>query len=142
MAAHERIMDITEPSGEVWYRSHSLCDVGLALWRRGDRSKAGSMLRQAVELTLPMDDWLTAALSVEGLAWTAADMDAAARSATLLGASNALFERAGVRFEKLDAFHENCERRTRLDFAGAVQLALADDSDAEPLRDESLDLRR
>ena len=159
MAAHERIMDITEPSGEVWYRSHSLCDVGLALWRRGDRSKAGSMLRQAVELTLPMDDWLTAALSVEGLAWTAADVDAAARSATLLGASNALFERAGVRFEKLDAFHENCERRTRralgevgfqaayergrrLDFARAVQLALADDSDAEPLRDESPDLRR
>src|ERR1700716_177676 len=43
---HEEILAITEPHSELWYRSHSLWNLGVVAWRQGGPRRAGEAAEQ------------------------------------------------------------------------------------------------
>ena len=150
---HEEMLAITEPRGEAWYRSYSLYDLGFAMWRQGEPDRAADLFRQSLRLRLLVDDPLSTALSLEGLAWIAAGRDDHHHAAVLLGAAEALSQGVGTptaTFPDLLEYHDDCEQRIRqalgdrafleafeygrdeLGFAGAVAHALRDAPEGRP----------
>ncbi|MFE7721381.1 protein kinase [Nocardia rhizosphaerihabitans] len=116
VGCHQQVLDITESHGESVYRSYSLWALGVAIGQRGDRGKATELLEQCLRLTRLVHDPLTAAITLEALAWIASAEDGARRAATLMGAAEALGHAMGsssVLFPTLLARHEDCERLTR-----------------------------
>src|SRR5205823_4696435 len=71
LACHEEVLAITEPRGEVWYRSLSLLAFGLAMWREGDLQRATGLERESLRLKRVLNDLLGTAWCLEVLAWIA-----------------------------------------------------------------------
>ncbi|GAB2832390.1 ATP-binding protein [Lentzea nigeriaca] len=116
LACHEEALAITEPRGEVWYRSISLWVLGLALWQQGHPRQAVGLVQQSLRLKRPLDDLLGAAWCLEALAWIEADGPDPRRAATLLGAAAERWhatDASPAKSPHLLGYHEICEQRTR-----------------------------
>jgi predicted ATPase len=116
LACHERILAITEPRGELWYRAYSLWACGLAARGQGDSRQAAALVHESLRLKRQLDDPLGATLCLEVLAWLAADERDHRRAATLLGAAAPLTQTMTTRTATLRntrAYHDECERQTR-----------------------------
>lgn len=75
--------------GERWNRSYALWALGLATWQRGDYGRAAGQEQAALRLKRDVGDQVGMALCLEALAWIAASLGQAARTAELLGAATA-----------------------------------------------------
>ncbi|MFC7449714.1 protein kinase domain-containing protein [Rhodococcus daqingensis] len=111
----ERMLDITEPRGEIVFRAWALQTLGLTVWST-DPPRAIALLEQALRLSRSFDDAYGSSLCLDGLAWTAAADGEHTRSAVLLGSAQAMRQMGGVQDIALPswrAHHDECERRTR-----------------------------
>jgi len=111
----EQVLDITEPRGELAFRSWAVRTLGLAVWST-DPERAVALLEQALRLSRSVDNSFGAAPSLEGLAWIAAADGDYARSAVLLGHAQGMRQTVGlpdIAIPGLRAQHDECERRTR-----------------------------
>ncbi|AQA20933.1 NB-ARC domain protein [Rhodococcus sp. MTM3W5.2] len=111
----EQVLDITEPRGELAFRSWAVRTLGLAVWST-EPERATALLEQALRLSRSVDNSFGAAPSLEGLAWIAAADGDYTRSAVLLGCAQAMRQTGGlpeIAIPGLRAQHDECERRTR-----------------------------
>ncbi len=95
--------------GEQWLRSWSVLFLGLAEWIRGRLPQAVPLLRQALTMKWELADLIGSAHAIEFLAWAALTEGEAERAASLLGASQRLFEPLGahlVGFERLQQLRQ------------------------------------
>ena len=110
-AAHERSLEICEPSGESWCRSFSLWHLGLVIWSGGDLARALKLEGKSLELKRLMDERLGLALCLEACAWMHAAGDPP-RAATLLGAADRLWNFMATSLEVLPgltSMRQDCE---------------------------------
>jgi non-specific serine/threonine protein kinase len=144
VACHEEILAITEPRGEILYRSYSLYFFGVAVWLRGDFRRAAGLVEQSLQLKRLVDERLGTVWCLEALAWIASGEHDPRRAATLLGATESLSRTLGTppaAFPDLLVYHDQCEQQahremgeqafqtafrhgTSLDFEGAITYAL------------------
>ncbi|TJZ75821.1 protein kinase [Rhodococcus oryzae] len=111
----EQVLDITEPRGELAFRSWAVRTLGLAVWTT-EPARAIALLEQALRLSRSVDNSFGAAPSLEGLAWIAAAAGDHTRSAVLLGCAQAMRQTGGlpeIAIPGLRAQHDECERLTR-----------------------------
>ncbi|MFC9787977.1 ATP-binding protein [Rhodococcus sp. NPDC127528] len=97
IACHEEVLELTESRGESMFRAYSLCMLGLAVWQEGDPVRGTRLLEEGLRLTRLMDDPLTAATSLEALAWIAAERHESERAAVLMGASESVGQASGIK---------------------------------------------
>lgn len=137
---------------ERWDRSYIQWVRGIEHWLRGDLDTAEALGREALALHQVFNQSVGTALMTELLAWVAESSGRARRSAELLGAASALWERTGTTIAALGpglfGWHAACEARARKALSDAefdavartgaartvaeiVTLALADGSAAE-----------
>lgn len=115
-ASHRRVLSLTEPRKESWYRSYSLWALGLADLREGQHVEARRNLEQSLRLRRAMNDLLGSAWCIEGLALAASQEKPGERAATLFGMASALSSVAGTptaTFPDLVVMHDAGERATR-----------------------------
>lgn len=77
-----------------WPTAYSLWALGIAIWQR-DPGRATQLQREAIRLREPVGDHSGNALSLEALAWCAAE-GSPERAATLLGAAKMLWRLGGA----------------------------------------------
>jgi predicted ATPase/DNA-binding CsgD family transcriptional regulator len=114
-ACYEEILALTDSCDELFNRANALWALGLALWRRGEPARAADLQRDSLQLKWRIGDRLSAALSVEAIAWIAADR-APERAATVLGVAEALWHAGGTRMDTqrhLVDDHDHCVRTCR-----------------------------
>jgi non-specific serine/threonine protein kinase len=70
---YERVLAITDARGESVFRSYCLWGLAVAVWRRGERERAVGLLEQALQADLEVNDRFNASLSLQALAWIAAE---------------------------------------------------------------------
>ncbi|MGW4773488.1 protein kinase domain-containing protein [Nocardia sp. NPDC004278] len=112
----EKVLAITESSGDSVHRSYALWVTAVATWRQGDRDRALQLLRHELQLIRQLKDSVMGALALEALAWMVGAQGDARRAAVLLGAAQALSQSTGtstVPFPNLTVHHEDCERAAR-----------------------------
>jgi predicted ATPase/DNA-binding CsgD family transcriptional regulator len=116
LACHEEMLAITEPRGEVWYRSISLWALGVTVWRQGHLRRATGLVRESLRLKRPIDDLVGMAWCLEVLAWIATGDPDPRRAATLLGAAQGLWSAIGTSpatVQHLHGYHEQFGQRAR-----------------------------
>ncbi len=128
-ACYREMLAVTEPRGEVFYRSMALWMAALGAWRQGRFAQAAATAREGLRITRAhgFHYWFSIAMSLEALAWIAGGQRQHRRAATLLGAVDALFSDLGTAvatYQNLIADHEACERQAR-DALGAAVFAAA-----------------
>ncbi|WP_433207360.1 protein kinase domain-containing protein [Nocardia sp. CA-107356] len=154
IACLEKMLAITESSGETLERSWAMWATGFAQWRGGESNRAEQFLNEGIRLAgLVADPLITAACS-ETLAWIASERHQARRAAVLMGAADSLGQVAGssaFMFRKLLVYREECARNSRkelgerafeaarqegtaMSFDTAAAFALGDESEAGPVR--------
>jgi len=141
-----RVLALTESHGESVFCTYALWSIGVEHWRRGERAKAGELLRRALQIARELDDVRTAASCLEVLAWIAADDGKPLRAVTMLAAADSAGRSVGnwaFLFPNLPAFHQKCAETIRatigaqaydaayhegraMKFIDAVSYALAD----------------
>ena len=84
-------------SGERWARGYLQVITALALFLQGKHEASGVAARGSVQLKYELGDIVGTAYCLEMLAWLAAAQQRGGRTAWLLGAADALWERAGKR---------------------------------------------
>jgi non-specific serine/threonine protein kinase len=84
-------------SGEQWVRSYLLSITGLALFLQGKHAESAPAVCQALEMKCQLGDIVGAGYCLEALAWLAAGQQRYERTMWLLGAADALWDRAGSR---------------------------------------------
>lgn len=162
----QQILTVTETRGEVLYRSYALRAMAVALWRKGNSSRAAELLEKSLRLTREGSGFLTAAACLEVLSWTAAAGPDVKRAAVLMGAAEELARSMGsftALFPELQMHHEQCKRTVRqelgeqafelahnegrcLDFDAAIAYALreqaVDNDKAQPSAANSFTLTK
>jgi len=142
LAYAERCIEASEALGEQWCAALARWTQALIVWRAGRRAKAKTYARDVLRLKQPFGDRLGMAMSIEMLAWAAADEGRFDHAAVLLGAVDAALASIGSSlFRHLLDDHEACVAGTSqalgdmdyarhfregqdLTFDEAVQLAL------------------
>ena len=102
--AHRECLALTEPLGELWFRSYSLWALGLDAWRTGDQQRATALEKDSLRMKRDLDDHLSIALCLEALAWLAATEHDPERSPTLLGAADAIWRVIGMSLTEIPFF--------------------------------------
>jgi predicted ATPase/DNA-binding CsgD family transcriptional regulator len=108
---HGRCLELTESSGEAWFRSYSSWALGLAAWRLGDHARARTLEAQSLRLKRGLDDDLGVACCLEALAYIETQEGEFDRAATLLGAASRLWRSIGTdtsAFRELAVYHTDC----------------------------------
>jgi ATP/maltotriose-dependent transcriptional regulator MalT len=108
---HERGRELTEPRGEVWFRSHSAWALGVAAWRLGDKVRGRALEQQSLRLKHGLDDDLGVACCLEAFGCIETSEGNFERAATLLGAASRLWRGMGTdtsAFRDLDRYHADC----------------------------------
>lgn len=115
IACLEEVVTVADAHQEREIRARALRPMALALWQQGQLEQAERLLDDALRLVRPVVDPLVASVSLELLAWMAAEMQDAPRAAVLLGAAYGLGHAIGssIMFPQMAAYHEECERRAR-----------------------------
>jgi predicted ATPase/DNA-binding CsgD family transcriptional regulator len=113
-ASHQRVLAITQPRGEIWWRATSLWALGLSAWRHGDPEGARNDLEQSLQLRRSMADSMGSVWTLAALALAHADLGDLERSAVLLGVVTSLTRAAGAppsMFPELEEALIACEER-------------------------------
>ncbi|WP_433678710.1 protein kinase domain-containing protein [Nocardia sp. CA-119907] len=110
----EEVLATGNSHDEIVFRSMALRPMAFAAWRQGERERAAQLVEEAIRLSRRVVDPL-AAVSLEILAWSAAENRDARRAAVLLGAAHEVGHAVGssIIFPHLLVYHEECERRIR-----------------------------
>jgi non-specific serine/threonine protein kinase len=104
----------SEAAGEQWCAALARWTQALVVWRSGRRSKVKTYARDVLRLKQPFGDRLGMAMSMEMLAWAAADEGRHDHAAVLLGAADAALESVGGSlFNHLLEDHDACVEQTR-----------------------------
>ncbi|MEU0807737.1 NB-ARC domain-containing protein [Streptomyces sp. NPDC005970] len=122
----EECLALCEAGGAQWARSYALWALGLHTWRRGDRRRATTLVRDALRTRWAVRDRWGMALCLEVLAWTAAFGGQSGHGARLLGAADAMWSSLGASpsgFRHLAAVHDEVAARLRADLGGAAYAA-------------------
>jgi non-specific serine/threonine protein kinase len=117
-------------SGERWARGYLQVITALALFLQGKHQASGAAARGSVQMKHELGDIVGTAYCLEMLAWLAAAQLRGERAAWLLGAADALWERAGKRLGGtaiMEEFHQRA--------AKAAQDALGEERYATLFRD-------
>jgi predicted ATPase/DNA-binding CsgD family transcriptional regulator len=142
---------LADAHGALSSKAYALWSVGVARWRAGDYVEATRLLRESVELFLPMHDLTGISFGVQALSWCAAFASPDTRAARLLGGSQATWRTSGAKVDETNAygmfdaraeevvrealgsrrFEEAFEEGASYSFEQAVSLALGHDDDAE-----------
>jgi non-specific serine/threonine protein kinase len=108
---------LAEATGEVWWRSFALWALGALQWRAGELAAATASLRQGLSVRERVEDeQFSGGLTMETLAWIAADEGRDERAAQLLGASEKMWRTMRTSlsvFHRLQDFHNACVERLR-----------------------------
>ncbi|MGY4099349.1 protein kinase domain-containing protein [Nocardia sp. R16R-3T] len=159
---YERGLAITEERGESYFRSYLLWVLAIVVWRRGEYARATRLLQQALQVSRSIADRLNAILSLQTLAWIAADQQDVERATVLTGAASQLGKSVGspfVLFPDLLAYQDECERKSRqkmseksfaaarrkgaaLSFEAAVAYALGERAAPTPISDAGCNLTK
>jgi non-specific serine/threonine protein kinase len=102
--AHRECLALTEPLGELWFRSYSLWALGLDAWRSGDQRRATALEKDSLRMKRDLDDHLSIALCLEALAWMATTGPDPERSPELLGAADAIWRVIGMSLNEIPFF--------------------------------------
>jgi predicted ATPase/DNA-binding NarL/FixJ family response regulator len=104
---------ISEQLGERWTKSYALWSVGLAAWVHERLDHATTMGKSALAIQQGFNDHVGSALMIELMAWIAASQRDFRRSAVLLGAISAIWQRIGTDVSSfgphLAQHHAQCE---------------------------------
>ena len=94
--ALRRCLALADRVGESQLRASALALQALGALRRGQSSSARRLAREGLRTKVAADDWFGIAFLLEVLAWIALADDDPARTATLLGAAEGMWSKAGV----------------------------------------------
>ena len=110
----ERCIAASEAVGEQWCAALARWTQALLGWRAGRTARVKAYARDVLRLKQPFGDRLGMAMSMEMLAWVAAEEGRPEHAAVLLGATDtALASIGGALFRHLLDDHEACVARTR-----------------------------
>ncbi|MGQ4618649.1 protein kinase domain-containing protein [Nocardia sp. R7R-8] len=116
-ARYREVVSITEPSGEMLFRSVALRGIAVATWEPGEQGRAQQQLEQALRINRRLRSPVATAFSLEALAWTASANGNAERAAVLMGAAQGHLWPRGSNvpavFPKMARLHEECATTTR-----------------------------
>ncbi|MGW6377022.1 ATP-binding protein [Rhodococcus sp. NPDC055112] len=116
IACHERVLAITTPQGECFYRAYSLWALGVTTLRVGDADRAVTLSEQALRLIRQINVQVLTDWCLELLAWIAIREGNPTRAAVLMGAAETLSRKVGsasVTLPYLLDYHDICEQSTR-----------------------------
>ena len=103
---------IGEEHGELWAQAYAIYVLALCAWVSGDFERADRLGRECLRIKRSFHDLLGIVLAIEVLAWIAASQGNAARAATLLGATNEIWQSVGYPMfgsRHFGAPHGECE---------------------------------
>jgi predicted ATPase/DNA-binding CsgD family transcriptional regulator len=97
-AAFKEMLEMTEPRGEMLYRSRATWGLGLASWREGDPAQGAALITDSLAhiRDAGLHDQFGIAACLEVLAWTAAEQSDLRRAAALFGAADTLWNQIGT----------------------------------------------
>ncbi|MBY8863534.1 protein kinase [Nocardia sp. CA2R105] len=110
-----RMVAVTEPSGELAYRSAALRGIGVQAWQQGDRDRAQQLIETALRLNSELNSPVSASFVLQSLAWVVADIDPE-RAAVLMGATDTMWpatSSATIISPDMSPFHQRCEQTAR-----------------------------
>ncbi|WP_370937408.1 LuxR C-terminal-related transcriptional regulator [Amycolatopsis sp. cg13] len=111
----EELYERCTAAGERWNLSYARWLRGMLALVRGEHETAEAELFEALRIKRPFRDTLGLALTLEVLAWVAADRGEADRAATLSGATDSLWRTIGARL--MPGARRRYERQGRMDLA-------------------------
>ncbi len=106
---------IGEEHGELWAQAYAIYVLALCAWISGDFERADQLGRECLRIKRSFHDLLGIVLAIEVLAWIAASQGNATRAATLLGATNEIWQSVGYPMfgsRYFGAPHGECESAT------------------------------
>jgi len=95
-SAYQRCLDLTRPRGERWLTSYSLWGLGVDALLAGRLDDSVSLEREALEAKAMFGDQLGIGLTVEALAWAAAERGQGKVAALLLGTAQGIWDTLGT----------------------------------------------
>jgi predicted ATPase/DNA-binding CsgD family transcriptional regulator len=105
-------LEVSEASGEVWWRSFALWALSVLRFRDGDNAGATEAAKQALDVrNFVEDEQFSVVLALESLAWVAGSEQRDQRAAQLLGASDRMWSAMHTSLassRSLREFHEEC----------------------------------
>ena len=107
--------------GELWTRGYLLNFLAQAHWLRGDQERGDALAREAVACKHALDDRFGLIVTVETLAWMAAELGRHERAACLLGSAERLRDEISV--TPVELFRTQHERSVSLITRGIGQKA-------------------
>ncbi|QSE87112.1 protein kinase domain-containing protein [Rhodococcus koreensis] len=113
---YEHVLTITEARGESVHRAHTLWALAVAVWRKGDRTRATRLLVQALKTGRKVNDRMKASMCMQALAWIAAEEGNPRRAVMLAGAAEQLSRSVGsstVLLPDMLVYQDEFERKTR-----------------------------
>ena len=112
---YEKVLSVSEASGESLFRPSALWGRGIAAWRQGEHIYAQALLQESLRVDQRAPTPVVVALDLEGLAWTGIGGDNE-RAAVLMGAAEHMLRSSAPGysvFPELAHAHEECERAVR-----------------------------
>ncbi|MFL5727025.1 MAG: ATP-binding protein [Chloroflexota bacterium] len=130
---------LSEELGETWERAYLLHFLAVALLHKGEPAEAEVHARRCLELKRALGDLIGMASAVEALALIAMSRGSSERSATLLGAGEAIWRSIPTTLlEPYRADHDRTEAGARAAL-GATQFEAAHRAGLEMTRDDVVD---
>ncbi|MEU5883116.1 LuxR C-terminal-related transcriptional regulator [Spirillospora sp. NPDC047279] len=121
-ALADEALDLLGSSGERFHRSYGLLVKSFALMAGRRVDECGQVARDCLMMKHQFGDLVGTGFVLEVLAWVGAHQGGHRRSAWLIGAAEAIWEKVGhprFGFALLDGFHEEAERLARDDLGEA-----------------------
>lgn len=113
-AYYNELRHLCRERGEKWRQSYALWGLGMEAWRQGDASTAATLVREVLENLQDFNDYHTAGLCTEALAWITRSEGQPERAACLLGLAHTIRgEEGGPRLPLFEEYHDLCERQVR-----------------------------
>ncbi|MGV0792731.1 ATP-binding protein [Mycolicibacterium sp. XJ1819] len=109
LTVHRECLQITERTGDTWFRSYSLWNAGVLQWLAGETDPALRTIRDSLRTKQGLVDIIGVVSCLEGLAWVLAGQEPR-RAAVLLGACSALWEKSGAKPEQIAAISTSHDR--------------------------------
>lgn len=112
----DQCLEATESRGECQWRAHALWALGLDAFRVGDSTRASVLEKEALRISRELDGRTGISTVLEALAVIAAAEHQRQRAATLLGATDRLYDSMGsasTRFPALYAHRQDAEQEVR-----------------------------
>ncbi len=108
---------LAKESGELWWRCFALWALAVLQWRAGELAAATASAHRSLRIRERVEDeQFSVGLSMETLAWIAADESRDERAAHLLGASERMWRAMRTSlavFRSLHDFHDACVSQVR-----------------------------